>query len=154
LIAIGQRGYALASWKYLIPGVWANMLVFQGDLPGDYPQECIWTSSDGQSTYTHCLGFDSHFGKLAPYSSVKALFDPIVDGQPFPLGVPVAQPFNAQNGWPQITFRQYLGKDQIGGPNIPPVGLPALGVDLRLTVELSRDPATSQSAGVKGDILA
>src|SRR5262249_55924513 len=70
-------------------------------------------------------------------NTLSNLFDAAVENETFPLHVPIEDVYLGEYGWP------VLGKI---GPDIgaPAPSLPSLGVDLRLTVKLSRDPITQE----------
>ena len=72
--------------------------------------------------------------------TLKALFDPVVEGQVFPLGVPVADVYTGRNGWPQM---EPFNVDVFSGQQpARPASPVSPGVDLRTTAALGRDPAT------------
>ena len=74
--------------------------------------------------------------------TLKALFDPVVGGQVFPLGVPVADVYTGRNGWPQM---EPFNVDVFSGQQpARPASPVSPGVDLRTTAALGRDPATGE----------
>jgi hypothetical protein len=124
------RGYAVYVWKTLLTAqpwyVWRK----EGEPPPDgFPPQYSYF---GDWLCTSSFFFN-HF---VPTPTLAALFDPIKDGQTFPLAVPLEDVYVGGNGWPPT--------DLSDAAPLPGSPRSSLGVDLRLSAELSRDALTGE----------
>jgi hypothetical protein len=153
LVAQMQRGYAIEVWKVLfntyqaIAGnsIWGiGVDTYNGTLvPYNYPTSyALWygpvQTEDGEVSCNHWFyegGLTSN--DYPPAATLIAEFNPPVEGQVFPLGIPAAEVFQGQNGWPIMNMAN-LGSAL--PPVKPPHKLPALGVNLNTAFRLKREP--------------
>ena len=68
-------------------------------------------------------------------ASLSPLFDVAVPGQIFPLGVPLADVYLGQNGWPTLPVQDFTPTTSAVRPPYVP---PSLGADLRVATTLRR----------------
>jgi hypothetical protein len=117
LVAQMQRGYAIEVWKVLFNtyqaiagsntwGIGVNTYATTY-VPYNYPtSNAIWngpaTNQNGDPVYCNHWLYIGGLTSLTypPAGTLTAQFDPPVDGQVFPLGIPAAEVFQGQNGWP------------------------------------------------------
>jgi hypothetical protein len=117
LVAQMQRGYAIEVWKVLFntyqtiagSNTWGIGVDTYATtyVPYNYPtSNAIWngpaTNQNGDSVYCNHWLYIGGLTSLTypPAGTLTAQFDPPVDGQVFPLGIPAAEVFQGQNGWP------------------------------------------------------
>ncbi|MES2461747.1 MAG: VCBS repeat-containing protein, partial [Armatimonadota bacterium] len=133
LLANLSRGFAVYVWQALYaaakPWYVFNYQKNNGaNIPENFPAKYVW--------FNNWLGRPRLFlSTIVP--SEKALsdwFDPVVSNQTFPLGVPFSDVYLGQHGW-IFSQRFDTTQDQYS---------PASGVDMRTTVELSRDADTGE----------
>lgn len=158
LTAAMQRGYAVEVWKVLFQayqakgggGMWGYIIdTFAPNfIPSTYPtQYAVWygpyqIEGGDSGNCNHWFGQGAlDTGTFPPAATLHAQFDPPIEGQIFPLGVTPGDLFQGINGWPAL-YGFNIGLPT--PPVNPPRKLPALGVDLRTSVSVQRDPATNQ----------
>ena len=131
LLIATTRGYAVYIWQTLQPTnpwyVWTNdpdSPDYPGDFPGQYSYQGKWLSESYGSA-----------GEIPPIPSMSDLFDPNIDGQTFPLAVPLGDFYEGTHGWPGNR------KDHVSltGPHRPVVG-----VAIPILAEVSRDVMTGE----------
>jgi hypothetical protein len=134
LNSTGQK-YGIYVWQTLLNAqkwyIWAPYGIFPGHgFPSAYLYENkYWLNSD----YTN--GF-----KYVSTDALSDLFDTSSRTKIFPLGVPLEDVYLGLHGWPKLPGGQAV---------TPPTemiasDLPSLGVSVRLTAALSRDPITNE----------
>ena len=146
LVLSMERAYAIYCWKRLLTAqpwhAWQVRQLFIG-LPSDYPQQYLYSGASGVQWVFNLW---PHVQSLTPKETLSALFDPIQEGSPFPLGVPLSEVFEGQRGWPKTEYTNQPGSS-LSSPNPIPAPTPSLGVDMRLSVALTRD-------NISGEVMA
>ena len=166
LLAEMQRGYATEVWKVLFNAYqtfgnpWYSVIDLSEGVPNDYGSKyATWTgpykTPGGTFVLPHWLGqqTNSLHPAAAPAPALTHQFNPPVPGQVFPLGVPAAEFFQGENGWPTLTvwfvpISIAPQVDSLTPPVDPPPSLPSLDVDLHTSVNLSRNNDDTIEVGV------
>ena len=139
-VIAAAQGYAIYCWKRLLTvqpwHVWDDTYV---RIPGDYPKQYLYHRNGAE----YVLNLWRHVQSLTPREAMAALFDPHQAGSTFPLAVPLADVFEGKHGWPktEITDGLFTPLPSDDPPLLPIV---SLGVDLHLSVGLSRDEVTGE----------
>jgi hypothetical protein len=143
VVATAQRSYALSLWRALIPLKWLKAEASIYGPPAGYPTKYLYVTGSTNADRFWISTSTSEKSSYPAAASLEALFDKQQTGQLFPLGVPLNDVFEGDNGWPRLRLYDFDG----GWGATPRSSLPARGVDLRVSVVLSREAQT-------GEILA
>jgi hypothetical protein len=134
------RAYALYVFQHLLAAKpWVVRCSGFGP-PDDFPSQYIYSTAPHYDD-EYFLSIDTGTDTDSTPGSLSDLFDPQVDGQVFPMGVPLTDVYLGLNGWPSLP-------QTLGVACAPPYGAAALPTgfsarpDVHLRVALSRDPNT------------
>jgi hypothetical protein len=134
------RSYAVSIWQALLAAQpWHTWSDLGYGPPKDYPDKYVLKTSSNLKNW-YWLSHDPDIDDSVPEGVLKDLFDPHQAGNIFPLGVPLADVFEGQNGWPRLQY----GCPYFSGCEPPPG-------NTSLPSEFTSEPTLYPQIGVSRD---